>query len=625
MTKGAWRRGSTGAIAGAIVALLAAPGIAFAAPDTIIDSGPNGTVASTSATFTFHSTETGSTFQCALDGAGFGACPAGYTGLAQGSHVFQVRATSASGTDPSPASRTWTVDTVAPNTSIDTGPNGTVASTSASFAFSSNEGGVTFQCALDGAGFGACPAGYTGLAQGSHTLQVRAVDAGGNTDSSPASRTWTVDTVAPNTSIDTGPNGTVASTSATFAFSSNEGGVTFQCALDGAGFGACPAGYTGLAQGSHTLQVRAVDAGGNTDSSPASRTWTVDTVAPNTSIDTGPNGTVASTSASFAFSSNEGGVTFQCALDGAGFGACPAGYTGLAQGSHTLQVRAVDAGGNTDSSPASRTWTVDTVGPDTSITGGPAGPTFDATPTFTFGSTEAGTAFECAIDSGGFSSCTSPFTVPEQSDGPHAVSVRSVDAVGNVDASPADRSFVVDTGPPQTTIISGPGDGATISNPTPSFGFEASEPASFECAVDAGAFASCSSGDPLLSLADGLHTFVVRAEDAAGNADISPAARAFTIDTRPPDTLIEIAPPNRLRTNRPRVTAEFALGSTEPDGSFACSLDGAAPAPCDRIARFSVKATRQKGKRHTLTVLATDTAGNADPTPVTDSFRAIRR
>ncbi len=117
----------------------------------------------------------------------------------------------------------------------------------------------------------------------------------------------------------------------------------------------------------------------------------------------------------------------------------------------------------------------------------------------------------------------------------------------------------------------------------------------------------------------------MRATDSLGNADATPATREFTVDTQAPDTLIEIAPPNRLRTGKSRATAKFALGSTEPGTTFECSLDGAPAAPCERIAEFKVKAKRGKGKRHTLSVVATDAAGNADPTPSTDSFRAIRR
>src|SRR5207253_2889644 len=76
---------------------------------------------STSASFTFTSSETGSTFQCSLDGATFASCtsPKTYSGLAQGSHTFQVKATDASGNvDPTPDSYTWTVDTTAPSLAL---------------------------------------------------------------------------------------------------------------------------------------------------------------------------------------------------------------------------------------------------------------------------------------------------------------------------------------------------------------------------------------------------------------------------------------------------------------------------------------------------------------------------
>ena len=97
---------------------------------------------------------------------------------------------------------------------------------------------------------------------------MRAIDTAGNIDASPASRMWTVDTLAPDTTIASGPTATVASTSATFTFTSTEAPSTFQCSLDGAVFGPCPAGYTGLTQGSHTFEVRAIDTAGKIDASP---------------------------------------------------------------------------------------------------------------------------------------------------------------------------------------------------------------------------------------------------------------------------------------------------------------------------------------------------------------------
>ncbi len=96
--------------------------------------------------------------------------------------------------------RTFTIDATAPDTTISSGPSGTVASGSVSFAFSADEGGSTFACALDGGAYSACtsPQAYSGLADGSHAFSVRATDGVGNVETSPAARAFTVQTpVAP--------------------------------------------------------------------------------------------------------------------------------------------------------------------------------------------------------------------------------------------------------------------------------------------------------------------------------------------------------------------------------------------------------------------------------------------
>lgn len=96
------------------------------------------------------------------------------------------------------------VDTTPPETTIDSGPTGTVGSGSAGFTFSPSEAGSTFECALDGETFGACasPKAYTNLASGEHTFQVRATDAAGNVDATPASRTWTADVISATVETD---------------------------------------------------------------------------------------------------------------------------------------------------------------------------------------------------------------------------------------------------------------------------------------------------------------------------------------------------------------------------------------------------------------------------------------
>ena len=85
----------------------------------------------------------------------------------------------------------------------------------------------------------------------------------------------------------------------------------------------------------------------------------------------------------------------------------------------------------------------DATDPETQIDSGPAGPTSDATPTFTFSSNEGGSTFECRVDSAPFASCTSPHTTGVLAGGPHTFEVRATDPAGHTDQSPASRSFTV--------------------------------------------------------------------------------------------------------------------------------------------------------------------------------------
>jgi hypothetical protein len=149
--------------------------------------------------------------------------------------------------------------------------------TSPRFAFTDTEAGVSFVCKLDGRASSSCtsPVSYSGLADGSHTFQVQARDAAGNT-SGATSFTWTIDTRPPPTPNLTGsPSATTTSTTATFTFTDHESGVGYDCRLDD-GWSACssPKTYAGLDPGHYTFSVRAVDAVGNR-SNPVSFTWTI--------------------------------------------------------------------------------------------------------------------------------------------------------------------------------------------------------------------------------------------------------------------------------------------------------------------------------------------------------------
>ena len=334
-----------------------------------------------------------------------------------------------------------------------------------------------------------------------------------------------------------------------------------------------------------------------------------------TTITAGPSGVSNNTSASFSFASSEPGSHFDCRLDSnqeADFQPCdsPKSYATLADGSHTFEVRAISPNLGTDPSPASRTFTVDTVPPESTITSGPSGLTSDSTPTFTFASSETGSTFQCKVDSGSYAACNSPNTTAHLADGMHTFSVRAIDAASNTDPTPASQTFTVDVAAPQTTIDSGPS--GPTNDATPTFAFSSSESGSFECRIDSGSYQTCSSPKTITSLADGTHTFDVRAIDVFGLADPTPASRTFTVDTVPPDTTIGGGPTGT--SNDP--TPTFSFTSSQPGSSFECKVDSGPYAACS-----SPKTTAHLADgSHTFAVRATDPAGNLDSTPATRSF-----
>jgi hypothetical protein len=428
-------------------------------------------------------------------------------------------------------------DTQAPDTTIDQAPDMFSRSGQVTFRFSSSDPGATFECRIDREAAQPCRSPYVRtLSDGTHSFSVRAVDAAGNSDDTPAERIWTIDTVAPDTMLTDGPPAADNSVMAQFSFRSSEADVAFDCSLDNAGYLPCTSGasFGPVGDGPHAFAARARDRAGNVDPSPAVYAWTVDTRTPDTQIIDGPSGASASTSATFTFYSPDAGAgaTFQCALDGAAFAACasPKGYSGLGEGMHTFAVRVRDAVGNFDPTPANRSWTVDLTPPNTTIVDGPSGLVPVASASFTFTSNEAGSTFACSLDGAPFAPCTSPFAATGLAQGAHSFTVRATDAAGHADPSPASRGWTVDTVAPDVAITAGPGAGST-SGPRVEFSFMVSDGA-VACSLDGGGFAACTSPFAI-NLPAGAHQFAVRATDTAGNATTVP--RAWTVACSAPD------------------------------------------------------------------------------------------
>ena len=228
---------------------------------------------------------------------------------------------------------------------------------------------------------------------------------------------------------------------------------------------------TTVADGPATLRATAFDAAGNSASVETTQV-TFDNTAPSLAVTSGPDGQTFAPGSTQTWSFTASDTTLasvQCSLvteaAAPSFNSCSGGSTshsatGLASGTYTFTVRARD--GLDRVTAATRTFTIDGVAPETSITGGPANGTSSTatSATFTFGSSESDSTFECrvypaALTPGAFGPCTDAgsHTASGFSPGTYAFEVRATDGFGNVDGSPAKRTFTV------TTATTGGGNG----------------------------------------------------------------------------------------------------------------------------------------------------------------------
>ncbi len=373
-------------------------------PETTILSSPANPTNSVDADFSFSGTDPSgsgvSSFECSLDGAAFSDCssPKVYNSLSEGNHTFQVRSVDAAGNaDSSPAEFSWTVDTTAPEITIH--HPGTAAAVSKTITATISDGTLkmsnTRGATCDGSLTFAAYDSQTFSAEADNGIRVcyQAVDAVNNTAYKLSDAISGIDTTAPSTSITTKPANPDNSANPSFTFSGEDpdgadhsdgsGVAGFECSLDGGAFSSCPSPktYSSLGDGNHTFEVRSVDAAGNTDASPESYTWRIDSSLPETTILSSPANLTTSTDAVFEFEGDDpdgfGIENLECLLDSSAFSVCssPKEYNDLPDGGHNFQVRAVDKAGNADPSPAEINWTIDTTAPTVLISSTESNPT----------------------------------------------------------------------------------------------------------------------------------------------------------------------------------------------------------------------------------------------------------
>jgi hypothetical protein len=539
--------------------------------------------------------------------------------------IFTMTATGASQTrrttgDAADQVPSWQGDATAPQTVIDVGPQPVSNNPAPTFEFSADELGSTFECRFGSAAFQPCTSPFTSapLDDGSHTFAVRATDPSGNLDTTPATRTFQIDTSAKVTEITAGPSGPTNESRPSFEFSSEDASVTFECRFDHpegetGGWADCESPYQpadDLSDGPHRFEVRGTDAVGNVEPDPQVRTFTVDTVDPATTITFAPAAISSETSPTVEFAADEEGVSFECRLT-AGSAAgewlpCQSGDQlgagdPLVDGEYTFEVRATDLAGNQEAAPQQASFTVDTVAPAATIAGPGAVIEGDAA-TFTFTADDPAATFECRLDSTDdtdWSPCGDSFTGESLNHGRHSFQVRATDRAGNVQQAPATYEFAVKNDPAYT-ITSKPA--AASTDPEPVFEFTSSDPdAEFECRLDSDAEADwepCGSpfevadhlhvdpesGDPLpdedqthrdAPLAPGPHRFEVRATDWFGERTDLPAYE-WTIVTEAPAAEILTGPAPLSNSRTAAFTVAPGLGAT----ALECQLDGTAWQPC---------------------------------------------
>jgi CSLREA domain-containing protein len=629
-------------------------------PNTVISLAPASGTSDTVFEFTGTDDQTqpaALTFECRLDSTletDWIECTSPFNllvefpGFAPGDHTFEVRANdnaepvdpnapAEGNVDPTPASHSWTsvADTTAPETTLLATPVTPTIEPDVEFLFTGADNAtplelLAFECSVDGATFEPCdsPASVQGLEPGEHTFEVRTVDLALNSDATPALFTWTL-IGPPLTTIASGPVDPSPTQDATFTFSADQAGSTFECMIDGGDPVPCtsPVSYFGFTNGEHTFEVQATNSFGLVEVEPAGFTWTVaappDVTAPTTTLTATPSAVILVGDTVFEFVSNEVSATFLCSLDGAAFAACASPFeaSGLLDGAHTFAVQAVDAAGNVDPTPETYGWTVD-LPPVTEILSGPAEATESDEATFEFAVNEVVAGFECFLD-GVTAPCTSPVTYTGLAVGAHVFAVRAVDDTPSNPSAFEDHSWeIVAPAPPTTSFTGGPP--AVTTATTAAFTFTGTDnlteeaALTFECALDGAAFASCTSPHELTDLDTGLHTLEVRAVDESGAPDPTPAVYTWTVqgpDTTAPETSITTG----AAASTTSTSAVFVFTASEAGSTFECSLDGE---PFESCASPVTETGLALGP-HTFAVQATDPAGNTDASPAEHSWTVV--
>jgi hypothetical protein len=239
------------------------------------------------------------------------------TPLADGPHqTYATAQLSGQGLSGSSNTNSFTVDTTPPAAPTVALPaNGSVTNDNTPNYAGLADAGSTLTVVVDGTPIGTTTATAGGvwtftpstpLADGTHTVRARASDPAGNTSVDSNTNTFVVDTTPPQPPLVILPaNGSRTNDNTPLYTGTAEPGSTVTVLVDGVSIGTTASNGnwsfiqpTALADGAHTVRVRATDGAGNTSFDSGTNTFTVDTVAPTVTISSSAGASGSSTSTS---------------------------------------------------------------------------------------------------------------------------------------------------------------------------------------------------------------------------------------------------------------------------------------------------------------------------------------
>lgn len=485
----------------------------------------------------------------------------------------------------------------------------------------------------DTAGCGLTSMTVDNIPEGAHSFVLIAVDRAGN-ESPPQTVSFVIDRTPPSISLNMTPSSISNQMRSEFRMSSNDdrAGVDhLECRNASpamiASTALAPCADTtvlNVAAGAQRFEVVAVDRAGNR-SNPAAYNWTVDLASPTVMLTVTPSAYTNATQARFEFvGTDDSGplARFECGLDGAAMATCSSPYVSdmaLAAGSHQFSVVGIDSAGNR-SEPASYVWTIDLEKPTIQFVSKPAPLTKNTRGDFVL-SVNDNTGvdrIECQINNGGFAACPLTPSYPNLADGVRKFDARAVDRAGNT-SDAITYSWTIDTSKPVLAITSAPTRwtnvraasivlSVTDTNAAP--GLPA---ATIECRIDGSTYTACVSPVAYSALANGNHTFMARATDAAGNVS-DEVSHLWGVDIDPPIVNVGKQPLSVIYVTDPADIAFVVTDSGSGIASVSCGLDGVMAACATETQKlYNNLATGA----HVFKIVATDYASNEKVVEIT--------